>query len=142
MRDYTPQEAATLCGVSRDTIKRRLRRGQFPNAHRQDGPTDAWRIPEQDLRDAGLYLGGSVRDSAATADGALGLGAVPDAASVQQLRELVTALRLELARVEAQARAAETIAAERAEHISLLAELARLSAAPTPAEGDSSEGVR
>lgn len=127
MREYTPNEAATLCGVSRDTIKRRLRSGQFPHAHREDGPTGAWRIPEEDLRDAGLFLG-PVGDSSATAAAAFGLGPVPDAASVQQLRELVTALRMELARVEARARAAETIAEERAEHVSLLAELARLSA--------------
>lgn len=51
-------EAAATCGVSRDTIKRRLRAGQFPGAHRADGSggsgTGAWLIPWGDLLVAGL----------------------------------------------------------------------------------------
>lgn len=51
-------EAAAICGVSRDTIKRRLRAGQFPGAHRADGSggsgTGAWLIPWVDLLVAGL----------------------------------------------------------------------------------------
>src|SRR3954466_7777728 len=44
-------DAARLCGVSRDTIKRRLRAGEFPNAVRVrvPGPKGPWRIPDTDL---------------------------------------------------------------------------------------------
>ncbi len=46
-------EAARLCGVSLDTIRRRLRAGAFPNAARV-GEDQHWVIPVQDLLDAGL----------------------------------------------------------------------------------------
>lgn len=53
---FTMSEAAELCGVSVDTIKRRRRDGVFPRATRRDGTTTgAWVIPVGDLVDAGLY---------------------------------------------------------------------------------------
>ena len=46
-------QAAELCGVSIDTIKRRLRDGWFPNAWRS-GVDRRWSIPLRDLIAAGL----------------------------------------------------------------------------------------
>lgn len=40
-------EAAQACGVSVDTVRRRLREGHFPSAARIDG---RWQIPLEDLR--------------------------------------------------------------------------------------------
>lgn len=50
-------EAARACSVSRDTIKRRLRLGQFPGAIRGTpvgNRPPPWLIPVNDLTDAGL----------------------------------------------------------------------------------------
>ena len=46
-------EAAEACGVSIDTIKRRLKAGNFPHA-RQVGLDRTWVIPTRDLVDSGL----------------------------------------------------------------------------------------
>lgn len=46
--------AARTCGVSDETIRRRLRARLLPNAVREPGPSGAWRIPVGDLLDAGL----------------------------------------------------------------------------------------
>lgn len=51
--------AAVACGVSRTTIRRRLDKGEFPNAKRLVVPGEpeqaaAWRIPAADLVAAGL----------------------------------------------------------------------------------------
>ena len=43
------EEAAQLCGVSDETIRRRLRAGRLPNAVRAAGASSAWRIPLSDL---------------------------------------------------------------------------------------------
>jgi hypothetical protein len=50
-RKVTRSEAASLCHVSKDTIRRRQADGAFPNAEELDG---AWRIPVADLVAAGL----------------------------------------------------------------------------------------
>lgn len=56
---YTINEAAAACGVSRDTIKRRLARGGLPGARRVSGPgpRGPWVIPESGLVAAGLLEG-------------------------------------------------------------------------------------
>lgn len=52
---YRLSEAATAFGVSRDTLKRRLREGAFPNARRHGGkPNAPWIIPHDDLAAAGF----------------------------------------------------------------------------------------
>lgn len=53
-------DAAKLCRVSRDTIKRRLSAGAFPNARRVagPGPRGPWEIPQTDLLRAGLLARG------------------------------------------------------------------------------------
>lgn len=48
------EEAARLCGVSDETIRRRLRSRRLPNARQADGPSSPWRIPLADLVAAGL----------------------------------------------------------------------------------------
>lgn len=53
---WTVAQAARECGVSADTIRRRLRSGAFPNADRS-GKQGAWRIPVDDLIAAGLTPG-------------------------------------------------------------------------------------
>ncbi|WP_167736452.1 helix-turn-helix domain-containing protein [Nocardioides sp. 1609] len=55
----TITEAAAATSVSRDTIKRRLAEGTFPGATRGagGGPGGTWRIPFDDLADAGLTSG-------------------------------------------------------------------------------------
>lgn len=52
---FTFREAAHACGVSRDTIKRRHRLGQFPRAAQDEH--GVWQIPAADLIAAGLPLG-------------------------------------------------------------------------------------
>lgn len=53
---WTVAHAARECGVSADTIRRRLKSGAFPNADRS-GRQGAWKIPVDDLIGAGLTPG-------------------------------------------------------------------------------------
>lgn len=47
---YSVREAADICGVSTDTIKRRLADSRFPTAEQQAGRTGPeWRIPAKEL---------------------------------------------------------------------------------------------
>jgi hypothetical protein len=48
----TIAEAATATGVSRDSIRRRLRAGGFPGARRRPSSSGAWHIPVRDLTDS------------------------------------------------------------------------------------------
>lgn len=88
----TVREAAAAAGVSADTIRRRLRAGQFPGAVL----SDAWRIPAGELVAAGLHLHapqGPQRGPApaSTADDELGA-----------LRAALAAVRADLAVARAQ----------------------------------------
>jgi hypothetical protein len=57
---YTPAEAAALCGVSIDTVRRYRKAGRFPRCVRVgDGTNAAWRIPLEDLVASGLYVPGA-----------------------------------------------------------------------------------
>lgn len=55
---YGVAEAARVCGVSVDTIRRRLREQRIPGAHRSgirpDDQSAEWRIPRKGLLAAGL----------------------------------------------------------------------------------------
>lgn len=51
---YDFREAAKVVGVSVDTIRRRLRGGEFPRAIRGSGSNAPWRVPLGDLIAAGL----------------------------------------------------------------------------------------
>jgi hypothetical protein len=56
---FTVGEVVHRCGVSKSTVKRRLREGAFPNAYQDDptNPQSPWRIPVEDLLAAGLNPG-------------------------------------------------------------------------------------
>jgi hypothetical protein len=55
--DFTQREAADLCGVSFDVIKRARLAGKFPNAYQADDKAGTWRIPVTDLGAAGFSPG-------------------------------------------------------------------------------------
>ena len=58
---YTIREAATLCDVSVDTIKRRLHDERFPNAEQTKGRTgNEWRIPSDELGDVAKAEGWNI----------------------------------------------------------------------------------
>jgi UDP-N-acetylmuramyl pentapeptide synthase len=48
------KEAAERCGLSEETIRRRLKAGRFVHARRESEPNGAWLIPLADLIAAGL----------------------------------------------------------------------------------------
>jgi hypothetical protein len=56
---FTVGEVVERCGVSKSTVKRRLREGSFPSAFQDDpaNPQSPWRIPVEDLLAAGLNPG-------------------------------------------------------------------------------------
>lgn len=96
-------QAAALCGVSVDTIKRRLRDGWFPNAWRS-GADQRWAIPLRDLIAAGL-LASDALDSTepAEATGVTVSSSDPGPAGDPRLGEVVAenrGLRTALARAE------------------------------------------
>lgn len=59
----TMKDAADLCDVSRDTIKRDLRDGKYPNAIQSGGPGGPWLIPVGDLVAAGRHTPTSDEDA-------------------------------------------------------------------------------
>jgi len=54
---FTVREAAAECGVSLNTVKRRLQTGRFPNAFQAGDGRGTWRIPLGDLLSTGLHPG-------------------------------------------------------------------------------------
>lgn len=56
---FTVGEVVARCGVSKSTVRRRLREGAFPNACQDDSsnPQSPWRIPIEDLLAEGLNPG-------------------------------------------------------------------------------------
>lgn len=83
-------EASRAAGVSRLTIRRHLDRGRFPSAHQIDpghsGPRP-WRIPVEDLRQAGFTLTLDQPDPAESSepDGDLTDGGLPSASGLDGL---------------------------------------------------------
>lgn len=96
----TLSDAATSCGTSRSTIRRKLDAKEFPNAYREgdDGP---WMVPVTDLLAAGLKVNAPTKPEA---DATEETTAAPDD---------VARLERELIEERARRRAAEEIAAER-----------------------------
>jgi excisionase family DNA binding protein len=96
-RALSPAEAAQLCGVSIDTIRRRLRDGSLDGAYR-DGEHEwsRWLIPASELTRVGLCDEATVRDADAHLD--------PDA---QRLVAQLAEARAELVAEQARCRAAE-----------------------------------
>ena len=105
----TMTEAARRAAVSRSTVRRRLDRGAFPGAWRDDGRegpgTGPWRVPVEELIASGLDLTAADRPADPEPD--------PDPEPVDELAELRAALAVERERRAA----AEALAAERAERI-------------------------
>lgn len=115
-------EAAEAAGVSRDTIERRRKAGDFPGARMDQG---RWVIPVDDLLGAGLVL----HAPAPPETGPGGEMPAGEAGELERLRAEVAAVRHEAALWRA-------VAEERARAVEL-AELAlrALPAAPTPPVG-------
>lgn len=67
---YSINEAAATCNVSRDTIKRRLRKGNLPGARRGygAGPGGPWLIPAADLQAIGVLKDGTTSGQTVPAD--------------------------------------------------------------------------
>jgi len=112
----TIAEAAQLCGLSTSTIRRYLRAGRFPGARQAPSPVPGqpgqWRIPTEDLLEAGLERqrptpSGHAAQHQATGEPA---DAVADGDRIQALEHA-----LEVERTRRQA--AEVLAAERARTI-------------------------
>jgi transcriptional regulator with XRE-family HTH domain len=119
----TVAEAARLCGLSTSTIRRYLRGGRFPGA-RQDpssvpGQPGQWRIPTEDLLEAGLDRQRPTPSGQAAQHPPAGEPA--DAwADTDRVHALEHALELERTRLELERtrrQAAEVLAAERARTI-------------------------
>jgi excisionase family DNA binding protein len=47
--ELTVEEVATNLRLSQQTVRRWLRRGDFPNAYRLGGTKAGWRIPQADV---------------------------------------------------------------------------------------------
>jgi transcriptional regulator with XRE-family HTH domain len=112
----TVAEAAQACGLSTSTIRRYLRGGRFPGARQDPSPVPGhpgqWRIPTDDLLDAGLARQQPTpsRHAAQRQTAADPGGSLADSDRVQALEHA-----LELERTRRQA--AEVLAAERARTI-------------------------
>jgi excisionase family DNA binding protein len=112
----TVAEAAQLCGLSTSTIRRYLREGRFPGAHQDPSPVPGqpgqWRIPTEDLLEAGLARQQPTPSAQAAQHPPTGepAGAWADTDRVHALERA-----LELERTRRQA--AEVLAAERARTI-------------------------
>jgi hypothetical protein len=66
----TMREAAELCGVSFDVIKRARVAGRFPGAEQADDATRTWRIPLGELGAAGFHPGRPTPADTPAEDGA------------------------------------------------------------------------
>lgn len=84
---FTRKEAAAACSVHLDTLKRRQRAGQFPNATQTDG---IWTIPYSDLTSVGLQPGKPTPPDPRPA------APNPDQPEVGELRATVEGLRGQL----------------------------------------------
>ena len=54
--EYSLRQAAQVCAVSIDTIKRRLRAGDLPHARQLNDPAHTWVVPLGDLVHAGFTI--------------------------------------------------------------------------------------
>ncbi|MEV6426028.1 helix-turn-helix domain-containing protein [Streptomyces sp. NPDC051662] len=109
----TQREAATACGVSRTTIRRRREAGDLPGAVQDD--VRGWLIPVEDLLAAGFRLHAPAGPDAAPASPA---GENHDASGGQDQDADVAELRAELERL----RQDHALAVAEAEHGRQLAE--------------------
>ena len=126
--EWSLKQAAEACGVSVDTVKRRIKTleelGAYKNAR------GAWRVTPEQLRGAGLKPGVPLKRTGALHQGTEDAPGAQGGAEVEKLRarvvELEAALKVEKARVEA----AERVAEERSRSLDLLARSLRVLEAP------------
>jgi Helix-turn-helix domain len=105
-RDPTITEAADICRVHRNTIRRYLDKGRFPQAYRDDGPRGPWRIPHTDLVAAGLEP-----------DESSGVARGERERARREMHEQVEILRGRMAEMTRRAELAEALAEEREKRI-------------------------
>lgn len=121
---WTLSEAASLCGVSRSTVRRYREDGRFPHAFKDTA--GLWKIPTEDLLAVGWTTSASATDVAH--EPALGVPTVEPArnAADERIKELERALELERARADA----AAALAASYRENITDLRHALRMIEAP------------
>lgn len=126
--EWSIKQAAEACGVSVDTVKRRIKKleelGAYKNAR------GAWRVTPEQLRGAGLKPGAPLKGTRAVPQGTEEVPGAQGSAEVEKLRarivELEAALKVEKAKLEA----AERVAEERSRSLDLLARSLRVLEAP------------
>lgn len=126
--EWSIKQAAEACGVSVDTVKRRIKKLEELGAYKNS--RGAWRVTPEQLRGAGLKPGAPLKGTRAVPQGTESAPGATGGAEVEQLRarvvELEAALKVEKARVEA----AERVAEERSRALDLLARSLRVLEAP------------
>lgn len=136
----TQREAATACGVSRTTIRRRREAGDLPNAF-QD-PERGWMVPVDDLLAAGFRLNAPApADPDTPAEAGPTIPAGVTGQDPAALRAELDRIRAEHALALAEARFGQQLAEAEAEHLRAqlaergerITDLQRAVAALTPA---------
>lgn len=120
---FSAAEAARETGVSRTTITRMLKRGEFPQATKDD---DGWHIPLADLLASGLTPGLYTPDQAPDRDHAR--------AHVQEHDQGMTALQHEVELLRLRLESAQRLADERERTIEHLSMALRAIEAPRPTQ--------
>jgi len=115
---YTMREASDLCGVSVDTIKRRLRAGSFPQARPPADGAGAWHVSLGDLVQAGFK---PLPERTHTVNGSS--AGNPIGVTGPDVPE--SPMRVRVALAEERSRASAALADERARHAAVLAALLR-----------------
>lgn len=118
------KQAAEVCGVSVDTVKRRIKKLEELGAYKNS--RGAWRVTPEQLRGAGLKPGAPLKRTRALPQGKESAPGAQGGAEVERLRarviELEAALKVEKLKVEA----AERVAEERSKSLELLARSLRV----------------
>lgn len=126
--EWSIKQAAEACGVSVDTVKRRIKKLEELGAYKNS--RGAWRVTPEQLRGAGLKPGAPLKRTGALHQGSDDAPGATSGAEVERLRarvvELEAALRVEKMKVEA----AERVAEERSRALDLLARSLRVLEAP------------
>jgi len=119
---FTVRDAARACAVHANTVRRRLKAGEFPNAFRDH--TGTWRIPVADLEAAGLRPQraqgqASPRDVVVIPEASsMGLPTMRETyEALRTLEEEADAMRATIDDLNRRAIFAETLAQERADRI-------------------------
>lgn len=122
--EWSIKQAAEACGVSVDTVKRRIKKLDELGAYKNS--RGAWRVTPEQLRGVGLKPGAPLKGARALPQGSEDAPGASSGAEVEKLRarviELEAALKVEKMKVEA----AERVAEERSRALELLARSLRV----------------